>query len=694
MREKKAQVPTILASTGEHPPCPVRAGPNVPRLTEATAQRAANLPAVGARVVSPGRRLAAVVFLDLAEFTSLAQVDEPGALRLLDELDKVLRPILQLHGGRLVKSMGDGRLIEFPNALDALEWAVDFQRHVHDRNQRVRTVPLRPRVGIHLGDVEAQGEDILGDAVNVASRIEPLAEPGGICISAPVHDQVHLKARYRFRPMGANQLKGVREPMNAYETILPWTERAEPSATPALATTRLAVLPFANISPNPEDAYFADGMTEQLISTLSRLPGLQVISRTSVMRYKGSSKTIGEIGVELRAGSILEGSVRKASDELRITAQLINAVSDETLWSQDFDRKLDAVFDIQGEIARSVSDALKVHLLERDRSSLKPQGTGSTDAFAMYLKGRAAWNERSQGGHARAVDFFERAIRLDSDFGLAHAGLAAAWLIAGDYEWLKPADSFPRAKASAERAISLDPRLAEPHAVLGLVSAHREWNWKGAEREFRTALDLEPSNATVHHWFGVHLCLPFGGRLEEALEHLRQARELDPYSVPIGTATAQTLLTLGRVVEAADECRRIIEVSPDLPNPHDAFGFALLLQHDPARAIEELSQASALSEGDPSVRADLAFVLGSAGRLNEAERILDDLKRRAQVEYVSQGQLAKILFGLGRVDEGFRYLNGAFEERSIGFLDFATAPWFAKVREDGRWAVLARRAGL
>ncbi len=644
--------------------------------------------------MSVARRLAAIMFVDLAEFTSLAQVDEPGALRLLDELDKILRPILELHGGRHVKSMGDGRLIEFPNALDALECAVDFQRHVHDRNHRARTSPLRPRVGIHLGDVEAQGADILGDAVNVASRIEPLAEPGGICVSAPVHDQVHLRTGYRFRPLGANRLKGVREPMAAYEIVLPWTEQPGSSPTPALAATRLAVLPFANISPNPEDAYFADGMTEQLISTLSRLPGLQVISRTSIMRYKGSSKPIGEIGVELRAGSVLEGSVRKASDELRITAQLINAVSDETLWSQDFDRKLDAVFDIQGEIARCVSDALQVRLLDRDKSSLTPRGTGSTESFALYLKGRSAWNERSQGGHARAVDFFERAIRMDPKFGLAHAGLAVAWLIAGDYEWLRPADAFPRAKASAERAISLDPRLGEPHAVLGLVLAHREWNWKAAEHEFRTALDLEPSNATVHHWFGVHLCLPFPRRRDEALEHLRQARELDPYSVPIGAATAQALLWMGRVAEAADVCRRLIEASPDRPNPHGILGFAFLLQHEPARAIEELRQATALSEGDPSVRADLAFVLGSTGLAAEAEQTLGDLKRRAQAEYISQGQFAKIAFGLGRAEEGFRYLTAAFEERSLGILDFAVAPWFAKVREDERWVSLARHADL
>ena len=262
------------------------------------------------------------MFTDLAGFTPLAQADEAGALRLLKEQEKMIRPILETHRGRKVKSMGDGLLIEFLNALDTVECGVDLQRQAHERNAREGAQPLQLRVGIHLGDVQQRGTDIFGDAVNIASRIEPLAEPGGVCLSDPVYVQVRNKVPYQLEKLGPKSLKGVREPIDVYRIVLPWAKEEAPAPGPS--PPRLAVLPLVNISPDPRDDYFAAPLTEELITVLSQIRGLRVISRTSVNQNKGTTKPLALIGSELGADSVLEGSVRKAGDRLRIAVQLID----------------------------------------------------------------------------------------------------------------------------------------------------------------------------------------------------------------------------------------------------------------------------------------------------------------------------------------------------------------------------------
>src|SRR5437879_10869431 len=389
------------------------------------------------------------MYTDMVGYTALGQRNESLSLALVQEQRKLLRPIFARHNGKEVKTMGDGFLAEFPSALDAVRCAYDIQRATREFNISLpedRRIHLR--VGIHLGDVVEFRGDVSGDAVNVASRIESLAEDGGVCLTQQVRDHVHNKIEIPLMNIGKKSLKNVGEPIEVYRMVMPWDAVRATSPT-RLDKRRIAVLPLSNISPDPRDQYFVDGMTEELISTLSKIGELKVISRTSIMRYKNTDKSIDEIAKDLSVGSIIEGTLRKITDDLRISVQLIDAQTDEHLWSQDYDRKLDNVFGIQKEIALKVSEALKIQLLSYEKDDLGRRATGNTQAYTLYLKGRYFWNERTEHDLEKAAKYFEEAIKLDSQYALAYSGLADCCVIQGAYGWMMPEGSFPNAQQCA-----------------------------------------------------------------------------------------------------------------------------------------------------------------------------------------------------------------------------------------------------
>ena len=329
------------------------------------------------------------MFTDIVGYTALSQKDESLALSLLQEHRSLLRPFFQNHGGREIKTIGDSFLIEFDSALEAVRCAVSVQKSMHDFNAlRGMKSRILVRVGIHLGDAVHSGGDIYGDAVNIASRIQSIAEPGGICITQQVYDQVRNKIDVRLSDMGKRNLKNIEEPLEIYRIVLPWNE-ALPSQRINQDRRRLAVMPLVNMSPEPADSYFADGMTEELISTLSTVSGLRVVSRTSVMGYKNSTKKLGEIAKDLDVGTIIEGSVRKSGNKVRITIQLIDAIIDEHSWVANYDRELDDVFAIQSDVAKQVAGALSVRIGESEGKRLSKIRTTSTSAYQDYLIGRA-----------------------------------------------------------------------------------------------------------------------------------------------------------------------------------------------------------------------------------------------------------------------------------------------------------------
>ena len=640
------------------------------------------------------RRLAAIMFTDMVGYTLLAQKNEPVSLSVLEDQRNLIRPILSKHNGREVKTIGDAFLIEFSSALDAVRCAYEIQKAAGEYNSsRPEEQLINLRIGIHLGDVvESQG-DISGDAVNVASRIGPFAEKGGISLSRQVYDQVRNKFELPLLSIGPKILKNVSTSVEVYKIALPWRDE-KLSAPKPLDKTRLAVIPFANISPNSSDEYFADGMTEELIATLSRIGSLGVIARTSVIRYKGLTKSVTEIGRDLNVGTVLEGSVRVAAKKLRITAQLIDVATEEHLWSQTYDRELEDVFAIQTDIARRIAKELKIKLLKSETLRLEKKATGIPEAYSLYLKGRHSLNTRTEKGLKEAIRHFERAISHDPKFALAYTGLADAYSILASYslEYIPPREGFPKAKAAAEKALALDDHLAEAHASLGLVKFYYGWDWKGAEAEFKKALELNPGYAQAHQYYADFV--KSFGRFDEALKEMREALKLDPLSYSINTGIGHVLYLSRQYDEAIDHYRKVVESDPAFVPARLWFGRPFMQKGMFKEAIEQVEQAVKLSKESTVSLATLAQAYASAGNKGNAQKILDRLLERTRNQYVPSYWIALVQMSLGKQDEALKSLDRAYHERSSWLVWANVEPRFDTLRSDTRFISLLTRIGF
>jgi len=499
-------------------------------------------------VAQEERRLAAIMQTDIVGYTSMTQQSEEHTMTLLGRHNDLLRPQFDAFSGSEFKTTGDGFLVLFPNALDAVRCAIEIQKALESPGLIADGGrALRIRIGIHAGDVIHREGDIFGDGVNITSRIEPLAEPGGVAISQPVYAQVWNKVDAPIVSLGPQKLKNVHVPIDVYRLSPPWDRvaRPEPERTLASATppetpcdrTRIAVLPLANISPDPRDAYLADGMTEELIFTLSKIKGLKVIAKTSVMRYKGTDEGITSIGAELGVGTILEGSVRKAGDRVRITVQLIDVATQEHLWSEAYDRDLEDLFAIQREIAEQLAEELRVQLLPDERTQLDRLPTGNQEAHTLYLRGRHAWNQWTEEGLEAAAERFLEAASVDPDYGLAYAGLADTYSLMAHLGYMLPEEAYPLAEEAAKNALAVDSTLAEAHSAIAMIRVIFDGDLPGAEEALQRAIDLDPNCAMAHHWYS--LVLGATGRAEEALQESQRALELDPLAPVFNTAIGQ-----------------------------------------------------------------------------------------------------------------------------------------------------------
>jgi adenylate cyclase len=637
------------------------------------------------------RRLAAIMFTDIVGFTALSQRNESLALSLLDEQRELLRPIFNMHGGREVKTRGDAFLVNFPSALNAVKCAYEIQKITRELNNSLpkdRRVLLR--IGVHLGDIIESRGDISGDAVNVASRIEALADSGGVCVTRQIYDQVENKFDLPLTSIGLRSLKNVSAAMEVYRMVMPWDDSTVVS-TSELDSRRIAILPFANISTDPADEYFSDGMADELISVLSKIKGLRVVARTSAMRFKGEKITAGRIGQELKVGSLIEGSVRKSKNRVRISVQLVNTQSEEQLWAETYDRDLQDVFSVQTDIAQQVAGALEVRLGVRESSALKQQQTQDPEAYGFYLKGRSHWNSRTENEVNRAIKYFEEAIGRDPKYALAYVGLADCHSVLGFYGYRRPSVVFPRAKELAERALSLDDSLAEAHASLGSPLMQYYFDWKRAASELDRALELNPSYATAHMWRATHHTAL--GRFNDALAEVRRAVELDPLSMIILTDMGKDLYLARRYDEAIDQYKKALQVDANFAIAHKGLAEVYVQKGMNDEAVAEIEKAIKLSGRSIFILDDLGYIYARAGKRDDAMRMLEDLDRIAADEYVPAYCRVVFYAALGDKEKALTWLERAYEERSF-MVYLKVDPAFDALREEQRFASIQEKMGL
>ncbi|HTT58173.1 MAG TPA: tetratricopeptide repeat protein [Opitutaceae bacterium] len=677
------------------------------------------------------RRLAVIMFTDMVGYSALTQRDEALALQLLEEHRQIVRPILARHGGREIKTIGDAFLVEFASALAAAAGAVEIQRALHDRNEAAPADRrLQIRIGLHAGDVVYRENDVFGDGVNIAARIEPLAGAGGICLSEDVARQIQNKIGHPLVRLGSGELKNIAMPVAIFRLLLPWQKRRAPAAerltfllrkrsvrralvaaaaaiavlawlrlgapraAPALPLNRLAVLPLANLGGDATDENFADGMTEELISSLANIRDLNVIARTSVARFKGTQLDIAAIGAALRVGSVLEGSVRMAGDEVRINVHLVDVRTQKTLWSQEYTRLLKDVFAIQSAIASSVTDALQVQLLSGERDRLERRGTASSEAYRQYLAGRAQLNKRTGEEIANAIASFTHATEEDPAFALAFAGLAEGYTLAGNagFGSLPRDEAIARARTCAQKAIALDGSLAEAHAALGYVNFRIDWDWAAAEAEFKRALELKPGYARAHEWYGLFLAIEKRG--DEALAEMRRAQDLDPLSPSVNTGIGRLLHFQRRYDEAVAQFKEVLRLEPDYAEAYFGLGMTYLAARRYDDAIAALQTAIRLSGNRPVMVAILGLTEGRAGRKAEARRIYDDLLKSAATGPFPTYLLGVVSVGLGETDRAFQLFERACAERDGILVYLGVDPILDSLWSDPRYAALMKKIGL
>src|SRR5262245_6691870 len=425
----------------------------------------------------------------------------------------------------------------------------------------------------------------------------------------------------------------------------------------------VAVLPLENLSGDPTQEYFADGMTDQLIATLGQISALRVISRTSVMGYKGARKPLPQIARELNVDAVIEGSIMRADGRVRITAQLIEAAVDRHLWAQSYDGDVRDTIALQSRVARAIAEEIRVNVQPKEQAALKHVTTVNPDAYEAYLKGRYFWNRRTAEGLNKAKEYFDEAIAKAPDYAQAYSGLADTYALLGDWQYgvMASREALPAAKAAAIKALELDNTLGEAHTSLGFVLSGFDWDWASAEKEFRRAIDVNPGYATAHHWYAWHLSLR--GRHREAIAAMRKARSLDPLSLIINADLAEILLIAHLYDESVQQSRKTIDMDPDFALAHNQLAEAYLQEQRRDDAIAEFQKAVQLSEGSPLCVANLARAYASFGRSAEAEHLLTSLKKRSNAAYSNAAEIAMVYAALGEKAQAMVWLEQSYRER-------------------------------
>jgi len=470
--------------------------------------------------------------------------------------------------------------------------------------------------------------------------------------------------------------------------VAAWLAIGDGGPAPSLGSKSIVVLPFVSMSPDPDDEYFSDGLTEELINALSNVEGLHVVARTSAFAFKGQNIDVRTIGDSLGVETVLEGSVRMSGDRLRMTAQLINVADGYHLWSDRYERQLSDVFAIQDEVARAIVSALRLELGAGARDRIVSGYTDDLEAYDSYLRGRHFWNRRTEEGFRRAIGYFEEAVAEDPDYAKAYSGTADAYNLLGLYYMLPSREAMPKAREAALKALEIDPNLAEARTSLAFLKSWYDWDRSGAEVEFRRALDLDPNYATAHQWYAIHLTS--AGRLDVALSEARRAVELDPLSPNLNTNLGNALVYLRRYDEAIEQLRRTLELDPHFLHAMWALWHAYVHKGMYEEAFAVWERALTVSGAGPEKLEAVRRAYAESGWRGALEWDIENSKE----EELDPADIAQEYASLGRHDEALEWLERAYEERSFGLNLLAVDACFDGLRADPRFGALLEKIGL
>ncbi len=689
------------------------------------------------------RKLTAIFCADVFGYSRLTGEDEEATHRTLRAYRELIDALIEQHRGRFVHSAGDTILAEFPSVVNAVQCAVAIQTKLKAENA---TLPaerrMEFRIGINLGDVIADGVEIYGDGVNVAARLESLADPGAIFISGSVREQLGNKLPLGYTDLGEQAVKNIAQPVRVFRVLLGaggnertagrmkaratgkmaddaawptvliagvgllalgalgygiarWRDSATSLLRQAVAKPRsissIAVLPLDNFTGDPNQEYFADGMTDELTTELATISALRVISRGSVMQYKGAHRPpTPEIAKALNVDAVVEGSVARSGDKVRITAQLIDAPADRHLWAKSYERDSRDVLALQDEVALAIAREINVELTSDEQARFANSRPVDPAAHEAYLKGRFFLSDYTLEGVNKAVVQFDLAIKADPSFALPYTGLADAYSYSED--WYFPANQvMPKAKAAAEKALQLDDSLAEAHASLAFIDWQYDFDWAGGESEYRRAIGLNPNYAEAHHQYGY--LLAFQGRLDESLAEMKRASELDPLSAGMTNDVALPLTFQAKYEEAREQSRKARELDPNSYTLQWAFGWMYLEAGKFSEAIPVLEKAR-VTDSPPFVAAWLGYAYAKNGERGKAEAILAELNQMSSRQFVSPFCNAIIYLGSGDNERALDGLQKAYEARSQWLTFLKVNRVFDPLRSDPRFIELLKRGGL
>lgn len=637
------------------------------------------------------RLLAAIMFADMVGYTRLMQEDEQKAKDLRDRQRNIIDSCILKHRGQVMQYYGDGTLSMFGSALDAVNCASEIQLRLSEEPK----VPLR--IGIHIGDVVYDDEGIYGDAVNIAARVQSLGTPGSVMISGKVFDEIKNHPGIKVRAFGEHDLKNVFAPVGIFALANKGIEVPNQSHVQDITGSNqnsVAVLPFANFSPDPENEYFSDGITEEIINSLVRVKGLQVASRTSVFAFKNTQKDIRQIGKELNVATILEGSVRQAGNRVRVTAQLINTDDGFHVWSENFDREMKDIFGVQDEISQKIANKLETNFTFDTDRKLYEASTDSVVAYNAYLQGLYYWNKRTPESVLKSIEYYEKAIKTCSTYTNAYSGLANAYTFLGTIGHMQGKEAFTKAQDYAIKSLSLNHSRADSYIALGYVNLFFKWDFDEADSNFRKAITLEPENEEARIAFSFYNRII--GRFDKMIYQSKAAVKIAPLSLPalLDLARAQSLVN--NFDEALRLYNKIIDLDPNFRAAYEGKALVYAEMEDFDEALKQAKKYVKLIKGPNKGGTQLGYIAARMGKEKQALEYIELIKKRQleQPELNLSLDFAVLYAGLDDPDNMFLHLNNAIDKKLGSILLINSIPSFSKFNKDPRFIAILNKIGL